>query len=204
MNNKIKQLGKIKVIAGNLKNSNVFFTEQIGLRPSLNRHRERLFSWLNDSINHCVVLDLFAGSGILGIEALSRSAKKAVLVEKNTQTCQVITENLKRLKITNAEVINQNALVWLNQNKQKFDLIFLDPPFENLNHNFEKTLAYQSIKLIAEKNALNPAGFIYLEIPETQKLDLVLEQIKKLDETQEIYKVKQFKSLTMVLFQRQN
>lgn len=103
-----------------------------GLRPTADRVRETLFNWLQDSIQGEVCLDLFAGSGALGVEALSRGAKHVDFVEKNQLVVNYIRDNVERFGVSNATVCCADASLWLEaQCKQipKYGLVFLDPPF---------------------------------------------------------------------------
>lgn len=101
-----------------------------GLRPTPNRLRETLFNWLQFDIHELRVLDLFAGTGALGIEALSRGAGHATFVETHPAVRAGLNANLQRLGgSSRATVIGQSATTWLAQTTQRFDLIFVDPPF---------------------------------------------------------------------------
>jgi len=149
--NKSKK-SSVRIIGGTLRGRKISFTEFEGLRPTLDRVRETLFNWLIADIHHATCLDLYAGSGALGIEAVSRGASSVILVDANRKVSDNLKENLKRLSIKSAKVINQKAEEFLNQNTQKFDLVFLDPPFEKgmldsilekiKPHLFENALVY--------------------------------------------------------------
>jgi 16S rRNA (guanine966-N2)-methyltransferase len=103
-----------------------------GTRPTTDRVREAIFSMLGVSFVDARVLDLFAGSGASGLEALSRGAKEALLVERNRNACATIEDNLRRSKLDGARVIKSEAFAALQQFRQvgaRFDLIFADPPY---------------------------------------------------------------------------
>lgn len=116
----------VQIIAGEYRHRQIHFIDADNLRPTGARIRETLFNWLSPVIIGKTCLDLFAGSGILGFEALSRGAKHVTFVEKNRQVTKQIQENLQKLNITNATLMNtdyQQAL------QGQYDVIFLDPPY---------------------------------------------------------------------------
>lgn len=117
-----------------MRSRKVSFPDGDGLRPTSDRIRETLFNWLQFDLQgkHC--LDLFAGSGVLGIEALSRGAASSLFIEKNPQASKVIANNLKQLGLDTGEVLCTNALQWLsctNNQNQLIDVVFIDPPFSS-------------------------------------------------------------------------
>ena len=105
------------------------FPDALGLRPTPDRVRQTLFNWLGQELHgqHC--LDLFAGSGALGFEAASRYAASVTLVEQNPAVHRALTENAALLKAQQVRIQRMDALQFLAQDKQRFDVIFLDPPF---------------------------------------------------------------------------
>jgi 16S rRNA (guanine966-N2)-methyltransferase len=127
---KTQKNSQVRVIAGSLRGRKITFSSSEGLRPTLDRVRETLFNWLASDIHQAHCLDLFAGSGALGIEAISRGAASVTLVDANRTVAQNLCQNLAALTIKNATVIQQPAESFLQGNQQKFDLVFLDPPFE--------------------------------------------------------------------------
>ncbi len=143
----------------------------MGLRPTPDRIRETLFNWLQTSIGGAHCLDLFAGTGVLGFEAVSRGASCAVLVEQDPQLCRQLQENIDHFTADGITVVNANALDWLRQNKEHFDLIFLDPPFS-------QGLVEASCDLIRDTGCLSPNGMIYVEAERTLPLPSCLD-IKK-------------------------
>ena len=122
--------GHVRIIAGSLRGSKLPVAALEGLRPTSDRARETLFNWLQNDIAGRKALDLFAGSGALGFEAVSRGAGQVVMVERNPVAFAGLLESRNRLKTENVELVNADALAWLpGQHGQCFDLIFLDPPF---------------------------------------------------------------------------
>ena len=106
------------------------------------------------STNGLSCLDLFAGTGVMGFEALSRGATQVVLIEKSRPAYQALVDNKTALKATNAQVLNLDALQFLKQNQQKFDVIFVDPPYH-------QGLLDQVLPLI--KTGLSEDGLVYVE-----------------------------------------
>lgn len=124
------------------------------MRPTPNRVRETAFNWLAPYLYEATCLDLFAGSGALGIEALSRGAKSVVFVESNPKVAARLQENLNRFGIQNGELHQEDALNFLKRSKAQFDLVFLDPPFHQGWLN----------KILPDlKTRLSPNGQIYIE-----------------------------------------
>lgn len=121
--------GRIRIIGGSLRNSRLEVPEQPGLRPTPERVRETLFNWLAPMLAGARVLDLCAGTGALGIEALSRGAAGACFVEPDARAARALRDNLARLKATNGEVAAVDAQTFLRGAARAFDLVFLDPPF---------------------------------------------------------------------------
>ena len=157
----------MKVISGLYKGRIIEGFDMDGTRPTMERVKESLFATIQNNIDDAVVLDLFSGSGNLGIEALSEGAKYAYLVDYNVKAAKTIKRNLDTIGITNAEVINMDYLKALNYLKDKdikFDLIFLDPPYQT-------SFIEKSIDLITKNNLLKEDGLI---ICESDSLDRVV------------------------------
>ena len=149
----------MKIISGLYKGRKIEGYDIDGTRPTMERVKESLFATIQNDIPDSIVLDLFSGSGNLGIEALSQGAKYAYLVDYNSKAVKVIKNNIENIKITKCEVINmdyQKALKYLHENNVKLDIIFLDPPY-NTNY-IEK-----SIVLIHAMDLLAPNGIIICE-----------------------------------------
>lgn len=158
---------QLRIIAGSLRSRKIIFADNNELRPTSDRVRETLFNWLMPSIKDAKVLDLFAGSGILCFESVSRGAKLAVAVEKNKNSCAYITKNIEKLKVTNVRLINSDAVEWLEAitmssreqpgiSSQQFDIIFLDPPYKS-------NLLLYSINKVVKDGILKLDGLIYFE-----------------------------------------
>lgn len=121
--------GRIRIIGGNLRNSRLDVPDLPGLRPTAERVRETLFNWLTPVIDGARCLDLCAGTGALGIEALSRGATSVQFVERDMSAAQALRDNLVRLKTTAGQVTVLDADLFLRSAPQAHDLVFLDPPF---------------------------------------------------------------------------
>jgi 16S rRNA (guanine966-N2)-methyltransferase len=122
----------VRLIAGDLRRRQLQFPDAEGLRPTGDRIRETLFNWLQDACPAANCLDLYAGSGALGIEAISRGAAWLDLVEANPLVAHALEENLSKLEISNARVSQCRAEHWLEQaNERRYQIVFLDPPFKS-------------------------------------------------------------------------
>ena len=153
----MKKKNNIKINSGFYKGSCVQIKKNCNVRPTSSRLKNILFNFIQNEIKKSVCLDLFGGSGALSIEAISRGAKKLILVEKNSIIIDKLKSNVNRLNIKNIVVYNMDALYYLSHTKQKFNIIFLDPPYK-LN------ILNKTIKIILHKNLLSNGGFIYIEL----------------------------------------
>ena len=123
--------GSIRIIGGRWRGTRLAVADAIGLRPTTDRVRETLFNWLAPMLPGARVLDLFAGSGALGLEAVSRGAGEALLVERDPVLAQSLRQACERLQAEAIQVLQADALQWLRVPVQgRFDLVFLDPPFD--------------------------------------------------------------------------
>lgn len=130
------------------------FPDAEGLRPTPDRVRETLFNWLGQTLYGRSCLDLFAGSGALGFEAASRGAERVVMVELNRAVFRALQENLKKLGCTNVFVHCQDGLEFASRDSQRYDVIFLDPPFGS---------EYLAKLLAILPQHLNENGLLYVE-----------------------------------------
>jgi 16S rRNA (guanine966-N2)-methyltransferase len=121
---------EFRIIAGQWRRRKLHFPPLPGIRPSPDRVRETLFNWLKDRVEGAVCLDLFAGSGALGLEALSRGAAEVVFVDQERKAVEAIREHLGLLKAEGGEALVTEALGWLAGTPRPFELVFLDPPFD--------------------------------------------------------------------------
>ncbi|SEL99737.1 16S rRNA (guanine(966)-N(2))-methyltransferase RsmD [Halomonas caseinilytica] len=121
--------GQLRIIGGEYRRRRLPVLDLPGLRPTPDRVRETLFNWLGPTLSGARVLDLFAGTGALGLEALSRGAHDATLVELDGRASRALEDNLATLGITRARVINADAMRFLATDPTPHSLVFLDPPF---------------------------------------------------------------------------
>ena len=126
------------------------------LSPTPDRVRETLFNWLQPVIAGASCLDLFAGTGALGFEALSRGASRVVLVENDPRLAAQLAGNIRTLAADGAQLERGEALQWLKHNTETFDLVFLDPPFR-------QGLVEKCCELMRDMNCLRPQALIYVE-----------------------------------------
>ncbi|WP_265671783.1 16S rRNA (guanine(966)-N(2))-methyltransferase [Klebsiella grimontii] len=148
--------GQIRIIGGQWRGRKLPVPESPGLRPTTDRVRETLFNWLAPSIVDASCLDCFAGSGALGLEALSRYAANATLLEMERGVAQQLQKNLATLKASNAKVVNTNTLAFLAQAGAPHDIVFVDPPFR-------KGLLEETLKLLENNGWLSDEALIYIE-----------------------------------------
>ncbi|MDP5136737.1 16S rRNA (guanine(966)-N(2))-methyltransferase RsmD [Rheinheimera baltica] len=149
--------GEVRVISGKWRGRKLAVLNADGLRPTTDRVKETLFNWLMHNIDGATVLDCFAGSGSLAIEALSRHASKASLIERDSKLARHLEQNLQKLSCDNANVVNQDCLSVLSGTAtQQYSIVFIDPPFR-------KNLAISCCKLLESNQWLTSEALIYLE-----------------------------------------
>lgn len=147
---------QIRIIAGQWRGRKITFNDAQGLRPTSDRIRETLFNWLAPFIESSRCLDLFAGSGALGIEALSRGALHLSFVDNNKLTIKKLEENLRTLSATDASVYLANALQFIQENDLSiYDIFFIDPPYasfalSDIAQNLEERLGSKSCRIYYE------------------------------------------------------
>jgi 16S rRNA (guanine966-N2)-methyltransferase len=122
-------INQVRINSGVWRSRLLKFPDVEGLRPTPERVRITVFNWLGQDLTSKTCLDLFAGTGAFGFEALSRNAKNVVMIENSNLAYQSLVQNQTLLKADNCQTLNQDALVFLSQNTQKFDIIFCDPPY---------------------------------------------------------------------------
>jgi 16S rRNA (guanine966-N2)-methyltransferase len=150
--------GKVRIIGGRWRGTRLAVFDRPGLRPTADRVRETLFNWLAPVLPGARVLDLFAGTGALGIEAVSRGAAHAVLVERDAAAAQALRDTAAKLQGGDAlAVVQSDALAWLHaQPDGAFDIAFVDPPFD-------ANLWGGVLPVLAPK--LAEQGWLYVEAP---------------------------------------
>lgn len=145
----------MRVITGSAKGRQLITLEGEDIRPTSAKVKGAIFNSIQFDIEGRNVLDLFAGAGQLGIEALSRGARKAVFVDLSRESIKVVNENLEHCQLKdNATVFNGDGLSYLKTTREKFDIVFIDPPYK-------KQLAVKALSLVL--NVLNDGGIIVCE-----------------------------------------
>ena len=162
----------MRVISGTAKGTKLNSIDDISTRPTLDRVKEPLFSMIQNYIPDANVLDLFAGSGALGIESLSRGAKHCTFCDKSYKSIQMLKENIKKTRMEEKSTIfNQDYKNCLAGLEEKYDIIFIDPPYK-------QDIAVDAIKRILELNLLAEDGIIILETDEEER---ELEELKQVE-----------------------
>lgn len=156
----------MRVISGKARGKKLVSLEGLNTRPTLDRVKEAMFNIIQYDIIGKDVLDLFAGSGALGIEALSRGANKAIFCDNSAEAIKIIKTNIENTRnLEQSEILNKDyitALKHLAESNKRFDIIFLDPPYET-------DFAEKAIKEILDLNLLSKDGMIILETDDTKK-----------------------------------
>ena len=154
----LKKDNSVRIISGKYKSRKVTFPSRPEIRPTGNRIRESLFNWIQLEISSSRCLDLFAGSGALGIEALSRGAATAIFIESDRQAAFYLEENLRYLDAENGSVMVADAINWLKCSKDidPFNIVFLDPPFQG-------NLLIDCVHLLESNHMISDQGSIYIE-----------------------------------------
>jgi 16S rRNA (guanine966-N2)-methyltransferase len=167
---KAAKAGTVRIIAGEWRGRRLPVPDLPGLRPSGDRSRETLFNWLQPHMAKAHCLDLFAGTGVLGLEAMSRGAASLVLVEKSRVAAAALRDSIKKLCSLEPgdriEVVEADALRWLESPpRRRFDLVFLDPPFG-------QELAEAALRALMAAGHLQPGALVYLESARNEAIAL--------------------------------
>lgn len=183
----------MRIISGTARGTKLFTLDGVQTRPTLDRVKESLFSILQTKIPDAIVLDLFSGSGALGLESISRGATKAVLCDNSYQAIRIIKQNVEKTKTKqHVEILHldyKKAIEKLKEEQQKFNIVFLDPPYK-------KNLLVDAILRIQEANLLESDGIFIAETDENE----VIEEIKNLNN---IYDYRNYGRVTLI-FGRSN
>jgi 16S rRNA (guanine966-N2)-methyltransferase len=152
---------RVRIIGGKWRSRILKFPPGAQLRPTPDRVRETLFNWLGQRLDGLACLDLFAGSGALGFEALSRGASRVVMVESDREVAAALRESARLLDAEGAQVVPSYALKYLERCGERFDIVFLDPPFAS-------DLAARAMERLPP--LLNPGARVYIESAEAPRL----------------------------------
>lgn len=176
----------MRVIAGSARSIALHIPEGKEIRPTIDRFKETIFNIIQMKVPNARFLDVFAGSGAMGIEALSRGAKESVFIEHSATSMECIKENLKNTKLfEKAKLLKYDytkAFELLSQSGEKFDIIFLDPPYDN---GFEAI----AVSMITQLSLLADNGILIIECSADTKKSLILNA-----DVFEVYKEKVFKT----------
>ena len=163
----------MRVIAGSARGTHLKTPDGMLTRPTSDRVKEAIFSIVQFEVEGSRFLDLFAGTGQMGIEALSRGASSAVFVDGWKDACNLVRENLKLTRLTDrAKVINSDYLSYLQRSSEVFDIIFLDPPYAEI-------FLENALNKISEIDILSDRGIIICERPAEKQLDLEIPGLQR-------------------------
>ena len=161
----------MRIISGTARGTNLYTLEGKETRPTLDRVKESLFNIIQNKIQDSIFLDLFSGSGAIGLEAVSRGAKKSILCDRSKDAIKIIKNNTQKTHLENkVEIFNKDFKELLKSDIKKIDIVYIDPPYKT-------DYIFESLKIITENNNLNEDGLIILE---TDELDRILKHIDKL------------------------
>ena len=162
----IPRKSRIRIIGGKWRGRKIEVVEADGLRPTPDRIRETLFNWLAPVCPGAVVLDCFAGSGALGLEALSRGAKMLVALEQHPSALENLRLQAQKLEVAAIDVIGGDALASIARLQQKFDLVFIDPPYAR------PELRHQVLRQLEAQGSLQAGARLYFEWPSPEVFEL--------------------------------
>lgn len=180
----------MRVIAGKARRTQLKSIEGMTTRPTTDRIKETLFNMLAQDIYGSYFLDLFSGSGAIGIEALSRGAEQAVFVENNRQAVRCIEDNLTRTRLTSQAVVMQtdcaSAIGRLNTGQRHFDIIFMDPPY---NQQLEKKMLYllRDAAFVDEETLIIIEASLETDFGYLEEYGYVLTKAKKYKTNQHVF-----------------
>lgn len=167
---KVIKTNQVRINAGTWRSRLLKFPDVDGLRPTPERVRITVFNWLGQDLTGKTCLDLFAGTGAFGFEALSRNAKSVTMVENSHQAYQSLLQNQSLLKAENCEILNLDAQQFLASNTQKFEVIFCDPPYNK---------AWLEKLLPILNQHLSQEGMLYVEAEFEIKADATWQVVKQ-------------------------
>ena len=184
----------MRVISGTARGTKLNSIDSINTRPTLDRVKESLFNILQNNIENTAVLDLFAGSGAIGIEFLSRGANRAYFCEKSHESAKMIYQNLKKTRLENkSEILEKDykkCLIDFAEKNIKFDIIFIDPPYK-------MDIAGDAVKQIISLDLLNKSGIMIIETDEKER------DLKELEILQvEVYDLRKYGRAHLIFLNR--
>ena len=162
----------MRIISGKARGTKLYTLEGNNTRPTLDRVKESLFNIIQSEIPDSIFLDLFSGSGAIGLEAISRGAKKAILCDNKKEAIEIIKNNIKKTHFENETQLYNMSFEKLLKNEinEKIDIIYIDPPYQT-------SFVYEAVKIILERNLLGENSIIIIETDEETRIK---EEIKEL------------------------
>lgn len=177
----------MRVISGTARGTKLSSIDDLSTRPTLDRVKEPLFSIIQSYVPDAKVLDLFAGSGALGIEALSRGSKFCVFCDKSYKSINMLKQNVEKTKFQEkCLIVNEDYKKCLEKQKEKFDIIFIDPPYKY-------DIGVDAIERIIKLNLLSKDGIIILE---TDEEDRDIKELENID--LEVYDVRKYGRVNLI------
>ena len=166
----------MRIISGKARGTKLYTLEGNDItRPTLDRVKESLFNIIQEKLIDSIVLDLFAGSGALGLESISRGAKRAYFCDKNRKSIEIIKKNIQKCHMEKeATVICEDFKDYIKKTNEKVDIIFIDPPYQ-LN------IAVEAVKKILEQNIMNNKSLIIVETDDEKREISQIEKLKKIE-----------------------
>lgn len=162
----------MRIISGKARGTKLYTLDGENTRPTLDRVKESLFNIIQSKINDCVFLDLFSGSGAIGLEAASRGAKKVILCDSSKEAIQIIKRNIEKTHTEEQIELYHTSSQELLENKikEKVDIVYIDPPYKT-------NLAFESVKIILDKKIINKNSIMIIE---TDEVERVISQVRNL------------------------
>jgi 16S rRNA (guanine(966)-N(2))-methyltransferase RsmD len=148
---------RVRIVGGKWRSRLLRFPDLPGLRPTPDRVRETVFNWLGQDLTGRACLDLFAGSGVLGLEAASRGARHVVMVERDPQAWRALQDNIRMLQAVGVELVRADALEFIASDVRRYDVVFLDPPY---------AMGGRELLLERARARVATGGLVYVEGPE--------------------------------------
>ena len=163
----------MRIIGGKARGAKLYTLEGENTRPTLDRVKESLFNIIQKDVPNAVFLDLFAGSGAIGLEAISRGAKKSILCDKNRDAIKIIKKNIEKTRSREQVELYEADFkeVLKNKLKEKIDIVFIDPPYKT-------DFAYEAIKILANSKNIKKESLMIIETDEEER---ILKQIENLE-----------------------
>ena len=174
----------MRIISGKARGTKLYTLDGNDTRPTLDRVKEALFNIIQNEIQDSIFLDLFSGSGAIGLEAVSRGAKKAILCENSAKAINIIEKNIDKTHLKEKIILIKNDFKrFLEKYKEEnIDIVYIDPPY---NTNY----AYEATKIIIQKRILNPNSVIIIETDDKER---IIEQLSNLKDKIEIQEIREY------------